>query len=157
MPQFDIMGQLIRPLGERLISDERFGVAGIKVFYDRKDDEIVEQNLMPAVNYFLQPDWEDITRGSNTATLNDRKVTAQIGFGLWAYAIDKEKLDAALFEMAGNLLDFLREATDFDRITGVAVIGTIRWTPVAVFSEDNNMVGTQRIIAPFELFSGRGV
>ena len=157
MPMFDIMGQLIRPLGERLKSDPRFGVGGIHVFYDRRDTEIVEQRLMPAVNYFLQPDWEDITRGSNTASLNDRKLTAQVGFGLWSFAIDKEKLDEALFLMAGNLIDFLREATDFDRTTGVAVIGPIRWTPVAAFGEDNNMTGTQRIIATLELWSGAGV
>lgn len=157
MPLFDIMGQLIRPLGERLKSDVRFGAGGIHVFYDRVDDEIVEQRLFPAVNYFLQADWEDITRGSNTVTLQDRKVTATIGFGLWSFALDKEKLDEALFLMSGNLLDFLREATDFDRTTGVAVIGPIRWTPVAAFGEDNNLVGTQRLVATFELFSGAGV
>lgn len=157
MPLFDIMGQLIRPLGERLKSDVRFGAGGIHVFYDRVDDEIVEQRLMPAVNYFLQPDWEDITRGSNTATLNTRKLTALIGFGLWSFALDKEKLDEALFLMAGNLIDFLRESTDFDRTTGVAVVGPIRWTPVAAFGEDNNLVGTQRVIATMELFSGAGV
>lgn len=155
MPTFDIMGQLIRPLGERLKADVRF--EGVKIFYDRKDDEIVESSLMPAVNYFLQADWEDVTRGSNTVTLNDRKMTAQVGFGLWAFALDKEKLDEALFLMAGNLIDFLRESTDFDRETGVAVVGPIRWTPVAAFGEDNNLVGTQRIVATLELFSGRGV
>ena len=155
MPSFEIFDHLLQPISDRLEADPRF--EGVKIFYDRRDDEIVESSLMPAINYFLQSDWEDITRGSNTASLRDRKLTISIGFGVWAFDINKGKLDRALFHIAGNLIDWLRENTEFDRTNGVAVIGTIRWTPVAAFGEDNNMVGTQRIVAGFELYSGAGI
>lgn len=155
MPSFEIYDHLLAPIMEKLEADPRF--EGVKVFYDRQDDEIVEPSLMPAINYFLQPDWEDITRGSNTASLQDRKLTVNIGFGIWAFDINKAKLEQALFHIAGNLIDWLRENTEFDRTNGVSLSGSLRWTPVAAFGKDNNLIGTQRIVATFELYSGAGV
>lgn len=155
MPRVQIYDHLLEPIGTRLQRDTRF--ARINIFYDRDDDEIVASTLMPAINYFLQPDWEDETRGSNTASLQDRRIRATIGFNLWAYDPDRARLDKVLFDISGNLIDWLRESTDFDRTNGVAVVGNIRWTPVAAHVEDNNVVGVQRVVADFELYIGAGI
>lgn len=155
MSSFEIYDHLLAPILDRLEADVRF--EGIHIFYDRRDEEIAASNELPAINYFLQPDWEDITRGSNTASLRDRKLTANIGFGIWAFDTSKGRLDQALFHIAGNLIDWLRENTDFDRTNGVAIVGPLRWTPVADFGSENNLIGTQRISAAFELYSGAGV
>lgn len=155
MPSFEIFDHLLAPIMAALEGDTRF--EGINVFYDRRDDEIVSSGDMPAINYFLQPDWEDATRGSNSASLNDRKLTVNLGFGVWAFDTDKARLDRALFQIMGNLIDWLRENTDFDRVNGVFLSGTLRWTPVEAFGDENNLVGTQRITAQYELYSGKGI
>jgi len=155
VPSFEIYDHLLAPIMEKLEADERF--EGVKIFYDRRDDEIVESSLMPAINYFLQPDWEDVTRGSNTASLRDRRLTVNIGFGIWAFDTSKGRLDQALFHIAGNLIDWLRENTEFDRTNGVSLSGSLRWTPVEAFGDENNLVGCQKIVANFELYSGAGV
>lgn len=155
MPNFDPYNHLIVPLHDKLSTDPRF--AGIEIFYDRSADEIVAHSMMPSINYFLQNDWEDVARGSNTASVTDRTVRALVGFGAWAFDTNRARLDEALFQIVGNLIDFIRENTDFDRHNGVAVSGSIRWTPVGIVSEDNNIVGLQVIVVPFELYSGQGV
>ena len=91
MPNFEIYDHVLAPILEKLDGDPRF--EGVHVFYDRRDDEIVPSSEMPAINYFLQADWEDITRGSNSASLQDRRLTVNIGFGVWAFDTDKGRLD----------------------------------------------------------------
>ena len=153
MPTFSIYSDMIVPIGESIQRDPRF--SRIKVYYDRTNDRVVPRDQMPAINYFLEPGWQDVTRGTGAFSLQNRKMTAYFGFACWAYDTIPARLDKNLFEMSGDLLDFFRETRELDRVRGIVSLDQIRWD-VNYSSEDNNLVGSQRLIVGFECFGPPG-
>ena len=139
----------------RLKQDDRF--QGVKVFYDRSRERIVDMSAMPAINVFLEAPWEDIARGSGAYSLQTRKMAVRIGFGVWACGGDPDKMDESLFMMSGYLMDFLRDSVEFDRTAGIFVDAgePLRWD-VDYSGAESDLVGTQKISATFEFFSGTG-
>lgn len=153
MATFNIFANVITPVGERLQRDPRF--AGINIFYDRTAEHLVPRDLSPAINYFLESPWEDLTRGSGAFSLNTRRLLARFGFGLWVYGGNNAaKTDEALFQISGDLFDFFRDNRDFDNTNGVFIGDEIRWDVDYSGDETGLFLATQKLSVEFELLSG---
>ena len=147
---------LIKPMNDRLASDPRF--AGINIFYDRSAQRSVPRNDCPAINFWLQGPWEDIARGSGSYSLQTRRMTVTLGFGVWIYGANSPAdLDEQLFQVSSDLFDFFRDNVEFDSVKGIQVDGRspIRWD-VDYTGDENNILGTQRLLVTFDLWSGQG-
>ena len=155
MPTFNVYSHVLVPIKDRLDGDARF--RGINVFYDRSEEKIVPHAFMPAINYFIMSSGaEDLTRGSRTGTFQDRRFRLPVGFGIWMFGGQPDKLDEALWETSGDLRDWLSENTDFDRTNGVVILAP-RVVQIDYAGDENGMFGSQMIRCDFELFSGSGI
>lgn len=140
MPRFDVWNHLIKPIGEQLQRDRRFGE--LRVFYDRAGDN-VPRELMPCIQYFLEAPMSDIARGSSVVSLQRRQVTINLSFVVWIYETDNAKLDEALFQVFGDLNDFFWEKRNFDPTHGVTLQGDISGD-VDFQGDENGIVGTHK-------------
>lgn len=156
MAVFNPYSDLIVPLGEGLQADPRF--AGLNIFYDRTEEKVVPRENMPAINYFLETPWTDIARGSVGASLQTRRMYITIGIGVWCYDTESSAaLDAQLFAISMDIADFLREHTEFNTTLGIFLRHDVPITFDMDYStDDGGAVGTHRIGANFEIYSGLG-
>ncbi len=153
MATFNVFTDLIVPVGERLQREPRF--AGINIFYDRSDDRLVPRENTPAINYFLEAPWEDLMRGSGSFSVNNRRMVARLGFGIWVYGgSTAAQTDQVLFGISGDLFDFFRERRDFNRTRGISIKDEIRWDVDYSGDETNIFLATQKLSVEFEFFSG---
>lgn len=150
MATFNVFTDLIRPLGEWLQAAPE--LQGINIFYDRTRERTPQRSLIPAINYFWISPAEDLARGSGSTSLQLRRKTITIGFGVWASHIDPAKLDEILWEMNGVLEDLLRSKTNFDPRKGITLQDPI--TADIAYLEDSPMVGSILTQARYELFGG---
>ncbi len=157
MGTFDICNLLIQPVGKALQSDTRF--AGLsKIFYDRTNNRTVPNEIMPAMNYFLEAPWQDINRGSGSFSIQTRQMKVRLGFAIWCYSSKSEAdLDEQLFGFSGDLFDWFREHTEFDTANGVFLDVSLPMDfAVDYQGGESAFVGTQKISVPFVLYSGSG-
>ena len=154
MGTFNVYDHLIVPLNEKLEGDQRF--AGMKIIYDRTADRQVPRDLMPAINFFFESPFDDLTRGSGAYSLQARRMTVRLGFGIWIFdSKSPASLDRALFQVSSDLLDFFREMVDFDQPRGIAINQNIR-VDVDYSGDETGMVGTQKLAVEFEFMGGQG-
>lgn len=153
MPTFNVYRDLIVKVIEALQADVLF--EGVHIWYDRNP---VSREEMPAINVFLEQPSEDIGRGSGAYSLQSGKLTISIGFGIWACGGDAAIVAETLWEMAGNLRDWLRNHVDLDRTIGVGldVSRPIRFEYVSFGAESSGIVDSIRVSATFQMFTGPG-
>lgn len=147
---------LIVPLNDRLSRDTRF--AGINIFYDRSSTRSVPRNDCPAINFWLQGPWEDVMRGSGSYSLQSRWMDLTMGFGIWVYGGNSPaELDQQLFQVSSDLFDFFRDNIEFNQPQGIVIDGRvpIRWD-LDYSGDENNILGTQRLLVAFKIYSGSG-
>lgn len=151
-PTINIYKHLIEPIGQRLQDDPRF--SGVKVFYDTDEVAFTE---MPAIEYYVDSPWEDEARGSGSYSLQTRKLTAKMAFSVWVFdGSSRARMDEALFQIGGLLMDFIHGGREWDSTNGVSVTNTpLIWDVVRPETE-TGFVGMHRIVAEFQIFSGTG-
>ena len=152
-PTLDIYRDLLVPLGEKLTADERFSdIKHIVHDFETAEPPLME---MPYLQYDVESPYTDQARGSGSATLQTRYMTARILFTYWLYdPQSKQRLNEGLFKFGGLLLDFLRDWTDLG--TGVGVSrDPIVWM-VDKANADEGFVGAHSVAVTFDIYSGVG-
>lgn len=150
MPTFNVFTDLIRPLGETLQADPLFN--GIKIFYDRTKAKTPPTEIMPCITYFWVTPTEDLMRGSGAASLQLRTQKIPIGFGIWCTAQHPEDLDEQMWDIKGNLEDWLRNFREFDRKKGISVEDAITGD-VDYNGDETCMIGSVLVLAVFRFYS----
>lgn len=150
MPVFNVYKDLIVPIGEWLQATPQ--LQGIKIFYDRTEDRTPHVSLLPAINYFWMSPVEDIARGSGSASLQLRRQSLTIGFGVWATHHDPSELDNIIWEMAQVLGDLLRSRTNFNPTLGITLKDTMAMD-ISRYG-DSPMAAGILVTAEFEMFGG---
>ena len=80
----------------------------------------------------------------------------RIVFSIWVYdAQSRQRMDEAMFQIGGLLLDFLRDNTDFDRTKGYGLNTRtpLVWQVVRPDTEQG-FVGVHSITAEFDVYLG---
>lgn len=109
MAKFNPYTEIISPVIEALQADPRF--AGVNIFYDARKAKVPE-DLMPAINCFWLPPGQDTARGSQASSLQTRREWLSLGFCCWNTGPDASA-DQSVWEMAGNIKDWMHEHVDF--------------------------------------------
>ena len=154
-PVINVYTLLVVPLGERMQQDPRF--RDVKnIIYDT--DEIAFDQ-MPAIEYYVDSPWTDNQRGTGAYSLQTRRLVTRIAFTIWIFdAKSRARMDHALFQISGLLLDFLHDNTEFDRTNGVLIDMSVplTWEVIRPGTEAG-FVGVNRVIAQFHIYSGTGL
>lgn len=154
MGAFDIYQDVLVPIKQKLESDARIGGRGVKVFYDRSQDRVVEPSIMPAINYFLEAPWSDNSIGVGAYSIRNRKFSVRVGIALWMHNNgDPDQLDADLHSVGADLLDIMRENDYWDSSKQIVLGSDLTIDFDHARSADGVFVGTQKISVLFEMWS----